>query len=317
MKPRIDPSPELLRLVGQQAGAVTTEQAFGLGLDRHSVGRLVRDGHWQRMCSGLLYVGYGEPDWAALAWGGVLLGGDDARLAGRAAAHLHGLEEQPPGTISVKTPWGVQRLDRGPWVFERERGGVRGRGTGHPPRTSVEDTILDLAAELDDRDLIGLVTQATQSRRTTVRRLRARMAERNKVAHRRLLTDLLADVAEGAESPLEVGYFRDVERAHGLPRGTRQHVNLAGDRRDVRYDEFATVVELDGRRGHEGMGRFRDMRRDNQAVVSGEVTLRYGHLDVFDRACLVAWQVGGVLGQRGWAGIPDRCRNCRRVSTSV
>lgn len=296
---------------------VTLEQALGYGLAPSSVKRLVRVGQWQRMSTGLLQLGRDEPGWTALAWGGVLLGGDEARLGGHAAAHLHGLQEEPPATIVVKVPFGVQRTDRGSWVFQRERDGVRGRGTGQPPRTSVEDTILDLAAGLTEREVIGLVTLATQTHRTTTRRLRARMAERTKVAHRQLLTDLHADVAAGAESPLEIRYLRDVERAHGLPRGTRQQTNAAGHRHDVRYDEFATVVELDGRRGHEGLGRFRDMNRDNQAVLDGEVTLRYGHADVFDQACTVAWQVGGVLGQRGWAGIPDRCRNCRQVSAFV
>ena len=105
-----------------------------------------------------------------------------------------------------------------------------------------------------------------------------------------------------------------MERPHGLPRGTRQQTNAAGHRRDVRYDRFATVVELDGRVNHEGMGRFRDMHRDNYATVTGETTLRYGHWDIHERACLVARQVGMVLSLRGWSGDLVTCINCRQLS---
>ncbi len=157
-----------------------------------------------------------------------------------------------------------------------------------------------------------MVTEAVHSR-TTVKKLRRRLSERPRARHRSLLQELLGDVEVGTESPLEVRYLRDVERAHALPVGQWQRVNAAVDRNDVRYDQFGTVVELDGRLGHEGTGRFRDMHRDNRSVVSGRVTLRYGHLDVMSRACVVAWQVGAVLGDRGWAGLPVRCDRCRHV----
>jgi len=70
------------------------------------------------------------------------------------------------------------------------------------------------------------------------------------------------------------------------------------------------VVELDGRLGHDGVGRFRDMRRDNHATVDGEVTLRYGSADVNGEPCLVARQVGEVLVLRGWRGEFRLCPSC-------
>lgn len=137
------------------------------------------------------------------------------------------------------------------------------------------------------------------------------MSERNRQPHRRLITDLLADVEAGAESPLEVSYLTQVERPHGLPRGTRQQ------RRhglpyvsDVGYDEYALLVELDGRLGHDAAGRFRDMNRDNRFAMVSWTTLRYGWFDVAERPCDVAMQVGAALIARGWAGLPTRCRRC-------
>ena len=76
---------------------------------------------------------------------------------------------------------------------------------------------------------------------------------------------------------------------------------------------YATVVELDGRLGHEGQGRFRDMRRDNAAALEGEQTLRYGWSDVHGEQCRVALQVAAVLSRRGWDGLPDRCPRCRAI----
>ena len=126
---------------------------------------------------------------------------------------------------------------------------------------------------------------------------------------------MLSDVAKGVESPLELRYLRDVERAHGLPEGQRQRYRGGlRHRTDVSYDEFAVLVELDGRLGHEGAGRFRDMRRDNDFALRALLTLRYGWPDVVDRPCEVAFQVATVLADRGWTGLFGRCHRCERVS---
>jgi hypothetical protein len=153
-----------------------------------------------------------------------------------------------------------------------------------------------------------------QRRMTTPERLRSRLGQRSRHAHRALLVNMLADVAEGAESPLELRYLRTVERPHGLPRGDRQN-SRAGLRyiRDVLYDEFALLVELDGRDGHSDVGRFRDMNRDNLHALRDELTLRFGWFDIAARACLVAFQVFTVLSRRGYDSPFRRCLNCRGV----
>ena len=315
VRTRQDPPIELLQLADLQAGVLSREQTTGYGLSRYPVDRLVDEGHWQRLSTGLLYTRRESPPWLALAWGGVLLGGQQARLGGLAAGHLHGLVPDPPTSICVHVPYGVQMLARGPWVFRRERPGLRWPSTGSPSRIRAADAVLDLCDEATEDRVIDLVTRAVQARRVAVVDLRRRVGERPRVRHRALLLALLADVAQGAETPLELAYLRQVERPHGLPKGHRQQRNRAGHLRDVRYDEYQTVVELDGRLGHEGVGRFRDMQRDNYATVSGEATLRYGHVDVWGRSCLVAWQVGSVLMNRGWPGAPTRCGRCQRVTS--
>jgi hypothetical protein len=241
----------------------------------------------------------------------VLLGGDHARLAGRAAGHLQGLVEQPPDEIRVLVPYGCGvPLVSGPWSFRRERPGVRGGSVGSPPRTKVDDTVLDLLAEASSaRQVEGWVTTAVQQRLTTAERLRRTADARRALPYRHLLVSLLGDVDAGVRSPLELDYLRDVERGHELPVGQRQQ-RQRGTEVDVCYEEQATLVELDGRVGHSGADRFRDMSRDNAAAVDGLLTLRFGHADVHDTPCEVAWQVAEVLVRRGWAGLPVACPRC-------
>lgn len=308
------PSPDLRRLADWQDGVLTREQALAHQLSPKAVDRLVTDGHWRRLTSGLYLTAAIDPTWRALAWAGVLAGGDAARLGGRAAAHVEGLIDQPPANILVLIPHAQRLPDRSPWLFRRDTGGYRVAGRGDPPRISIEDAVLDLCARSESAEVVGWLTSAVQRRLTTSERLRRALDRRARQRHRQVILDLLGDVADGAESPIEVRYARDVERAHELPRGTRQA--RSGDRRhlrDVEYKDYGVVVELDGRIGHTGMGRFRDMWRDNSATVEDRVTLRYGAADLYGRPCAVAGQVAAVLSRRGWRAFPSRCERCRRV----
>ncbi|GAA1851039.1 hypothetical protein ACFFOM_04500 [Microlunatus capsulatus] len=313
MLPRVDPSAELLGLARAQGGVVSAEQADLLGLGRHSKQRLLRTGQWQRV-EGPVYAVHVLPlDFTARAWTGVLLGGPGPRLGGESAGFLHGLTTEEPRSVDVLVPLRSRLQDRPLWTFTRETPGARdARSPGDPPRLALEDTVLDLCEGADARAVVDWVTRAVQTRRTSAVRLRRALDERSRHSRRRLLTELLDDVGEGADSPLELRYLRDVERPHGLPRGVRQHRSRHRYRRDVVYPEYGVVVELDGRLGHEGVGRFRDMERDNLSALDGETTFRYGHADVSGEACGVARQVAGVLTVRGWTGVLRPCPRCLR-----
>lgn len=199
-----------------------------------------------------------------MAWAGVLAAGDPSRVGGTSAAHLEGLQVDPPDHVLVLVPHGRVLASCERWRFVRERAGARDpRSVGAPPCTTIEDTVLDLCATARPQDVVGWATIAVQRRRTTPARLLAALDRRRRHPRRALLRALLEDVGVGAESPLEITYLRDVERAHGLPRAVRQ--GPSRDRRalrDVRYPAYRVVVELDGRLGHTGLGRFRDMDRD-------------------------------------------------------
>lgn len=289
---------------------VSTEQAALLQLPRASVRRLVRDGHWRRLTPGVYHLGLGDPTWLGRAWAGVLLGGSGARLSGSAAGHVWGVIDEPPDLIEVLVPQGRQLVGRDCWTFPRERSGVRSpRSPGSPPCTTMADTVIDLCAVADEPSVVDLVTRAVQGRLVTSAELLHCTRERRRLRNRASLLALLTDVHEGAESALELRYLHDVEEAHGLPIGSRQHRSRSGPEvRDVLYEDHATIVELDG--VTHALRRLRDLRRDNRALLDGQVSLRFGWSDVTERPCQVAWQVAAILVARGWGGLPQRCPRC-------
>lgn len=312
MKPRQGIPEGLRRLAELQAGVVTREQVIGHGLSRHVLQRLVDTRTWHPVARGLFATGTESPSWEGLAWGGLLVGGDRARLGPRASGHLHALLPAAPSPIDVLVPAGRVVRVNGPWQFHRETPGVRSTRTiGAPARLTVEDTVLDLCATSAEHEVVSLVTTAVNSRRTTATKLLGQIRTRSRQPRRRVLLDLLEDVAQGAESPIELRYLNDVERPHGLPKGNRQKSRLGLPYcTDVDYEGCQLVVELDGRAGHDGVRRFRDMRRDNRFAFHDWLTLRYGWFDLTYRQCGVAFEVARVLQRRGWTGVATRCPRC-------
>jgi hypothetical protein len=112
---------------------------------------------------------------------------------------------------------------------------------------------------------------------------------------------------------LEHGYLTRVERPHGLPTARRQvRESLSGTvYRDVTYDDFGRVVELDGRLGHDRVeDRDRDLDRDLDVAVVGRASVRLGWGQVFRRPCRTAKSIGRWLQAGGWTGRPFRCPEC-------
>jgi very-short-patch-repair endonuclease len=169
-------------------------------------------------------------------------------------------------------------------------------------------SLLDATATMSENDTIALLLSA--GRRFSLPHFCDLLAERKHHPHRKIMLQLINDVDEGADSVLELRYLRDVERAHKLPRAVRQ-AWLDEDRRcDVLYDQFATVVELDGVQWHSGAARVRDISRDNAARLKGLVTLRYTWSHVAETPCAVAKQVADALRQGGWKGTLHKCPRC-------
>jgi predicted transcriptional regulator of viral defense system len=301
----------LRELAQRQAGAISRQQLLDAGLSTKLIERRLLRGRWQQLHRGVYAVFSGRPGRDTWLWAAVLRAGPGAVLSYHTAAELHGLIDSPaeatfvtvPSTRRVKTPGLVIRISG--------RIGKARQPRREPPRTSVEETVLDLVElALTFDDACGWITRACGRRLTTEEKLRAALAVRKKMRWRARLDDVLAAAGDGIHSVLEYRYLRDVERAHGLPR-SRHQVRVVIDGRsayrDAYYQEYRLAVELDGRLAHPDEERWRDSQRDNKAGAQGIQTARYGWRDVYGHACETAVLQAQILRRRGWSGTPRPC----------
>ncbi|MEU0312265.1 hypothetical protein [Nocardioides sp. NPDC006273] len=146
----------------------------------------------------------------------------------------------------------------------------------------------------------------------TTNAVRAALERHPRLPRRAFISELLADIDAGTCSVLEHGYLSRVERAHGLPPGTRQSVRLTANGnefRDVEYEAYGLVVELDGRLNHESWrAQGRDADRDlDDSALGGRLTARVRWPQVFETQCRTACRVSQLLHQRGWQEDPMKC----------
>jgi hypothetical protein len=303
------------RLLRTQRGIIASWQVNYAGLSPYRVESLIRAGHWRRLHYGVYATFTGEPPRDAVLWAAVLRTGRRSILSHETAAELDGLIDRPSKLLHVTVP-ASQRLKPIAGFVIHNSGRIReSRHPGLlPPRTMIEETVLDLtqnATNLDD--VVALLARACQRRLTFPWVLRQRVEMRAKLRWRTEVLQALDDVEAGVHSPLEYRYLRDVERAHGLPVAERQAHAVQGGQtiyRDVFYRQYGVVVELDGEASHADR-RLQDNRRDNTAAAIGVITLRYGWADVTERPCRTAAEVAQTLRARGWPGSLSRCRRCR------
>jgi hypothetical protein len=297
----------------QQSGVVSRSQALKAGLSAGMIRFRVSSGRWQQVYPGIYATFTGGLGRGAQLWAALLSAGPGAMLSHDTAAELQRLTDKPTDMIHVTVPRERHvAAIRGVSLHRSGRAVEAVQPDSNPPRTRVEETLLDLtqaAANFDD--VCGWVTRAFARELTDQERLRTAMRQRTKVRWRADLYELIAAAASGDHSVLEYRYDRDVERAHGLPEPVRQAPFAGADgrrgRRDRLYREYGVVVELDGRVAHPAEDQWRDQVRDNAAAADRKQTLRYGWMQVRWDACGTALEVAKVLRAHGWAGAPRPC----------
>jgi hypothetical protein len=313
----LDLPPPMRELLALQSGVIARQQALGFGLDRDDVRNLVRYGRWQCLQRGVYAAFSGRPLRSAELWAVVLRAGPGATLSHYTAAELVGLAARPRGLIHVTVPAKLTPDGINGAVVHRSRRIEAARHPAQfPPRTRVEETVLDLtqvSATLDQA--FDWLCRAVSGRLTTADRLSEALGERRRVRWRQDLLGGLTDIAGGILSALERRYVRGVERAHGLPAARRQaRTGTDGRSRylDNLYELAQVAVELDGRIAHPPEQRWADARRDNEHARAGILTVHYNWADVTTRPCEVAAQIAELLALRG---APVRLRRCGPACT--
>jgi hypothetical protein len=283
---------KLRRLADQQCDLLTRWQCLEAGLSEGTLRWRIDSGRWVRRLPGVFLTKPGRADWgvsamSALLWAQGPEAAAGAAFSGRSAAHLWGLERNPPEVVELVVPYART-------IAEPE--GVRIR------RSMRWDGLVDTA------------------------QLRQEIVARGGHRYSKLLLPALCDVEDGLQSGAELLYIRDVEGAHGLPRAARQAPSDVGRRRhhDNEYEAYGLIVEVDGRLGHElWSDRVRDGRRDRQLLSEKRVTTRVFFADVAVTPCQTATDIGAILTSRGWPGTLRRCprRGCpvagRRTAVPV
>lgn len=307
---------EIGRLLARQSGVITRRQAQAAGLRPHDIRRLIRHRIWAPLHNGAYVDHTGEPTWLQRAWGAVLVTWPAALSHESAIRAMDGPGRRGgDGIVHVAVDRG-RRVAAPDGVRVHYVSGLEAKTLWNlgPPRLRLEEAVLDLAAEApDDLTVVGLLADAVQRRRTTPARIRAALAGRSRIARRGFLEAVLGDVAEGTCSVLEHAYLTRVERPHGLPTASRQHVVRSPRRlyRDGHYQRFGLEVELDGRIWHErSTARDHDLERDLDVLLEGGDTARLGWGQVLGRPCGTALKVAALLQQRGWDGHPTACPSC-------
>jgi hypothetical protein len=290
------------KLLDLQNGVIAGWQAPAVGLSPAVIEARLRSGRWQPLYRGVYATYTGPVPREGVMWAALLRAGPGAVLSHHTAAELDGLTDRPSRTTHVTVGPGKRVR-----VSEAELRGSLPRIMVHraarldairhpvrtPPRTRIEETVLDLAElSADFDDAFSWLSRGCGRRLVSPPMLRGALTMRSRIRWRDEILGALRVIEDGVQSNLEYRYVRDVERAHRLPKAKRQ---------------ARVAAELDGSAYHLVEDRWRDIRRDNVNATSGIVTLRFSWTDVSQRPCAVAADVTGALRQRGWSGRAAQC----------
>lgn len=302
--------------LSNQARVTSRSQALDAGWSPKAIEWRLRRGRWLRLRRGAYAAFTGDVSREARLWSAVLRAGSGAVLSHETAAEVHGFAGEPSRKIHISVPAG-----RNPARLQPIRGVVIHRTRilrpdwqppWELPRTTAEDTVLDLIATAETFDsAYRWICAAIGDECTTVTALRKALAARSRIRWRAWLTEALDESQDGMNSPLERRYTRDVERKHGLPKAARQVRRSLGSGAmylDNLYQDYGLCVELDGAAAHPAKGRWADIARDNANIAADNTrTIRLGWVAVTEQCCLSARLVADSLRNNGWPGTPRSC----------
>lgn len=216
---------------------------------------------------------------AQLDYAALLHAGRGAALAGLTGLAMDGLRGFPSPLRHVLVSPGRHPVEQRGIAVHRNR--VEDRDvhpTRWPVRTKVPRSLVDAAAWAgSDDDAVAVLAAGVQQGLATASHVEEVARALPTLRRRRLILATLRDISGGAHSLPEVEFAQLVRRFR-LPVPTRQVVRCQHGRRrylDVYWDDHGVAVEIDGAAHTDVRQWWRDMERQNELVVSGDLVLRF------------------------------------------
>jgi very-short-patch-repair endonuclease len=268
----------LAALATKSHGVVTRRELFGAGVTANQIKARLRAGGLIPLHPGVYRVGHNSPSIEARYLAAVRACGEEALLAGRAAANLFGLIRggaPPPEVVArgQRRPPGVL-VRRCAWINPREATTWRGI-----PITTIARTLVDLAAVLAEEELARAFHEAVVKHRTTPAQVDAVLSRRHNWPGARQLRRAIWGEVPVTLSRLERRFLARL-RAASLPvPDTNSRVD--GRYVDCRWPAQRLTVELDSYQYHGTRHAWeQDREREREARARGDQFRRYTWRDV-------------------------------------
>lgn len=217
---------------------------------------------------------------AALAYAG-----DGALLSHTTALQVHGLPVPDDPTVHVVVPHRRQRVTGRehpvPVVVHRSRSRPPSLVRGGDPVVALEAAVVQSWPLLRGSDQRAPAVVAVRRRLTTAAALQVELGRHRFLQQRPTLVRLVASVAAGCRSELELWGYERVFTGADFAELARQ-VEVVVEGRLVVLDSYdpraALAIELDGRQYHDSArDRERDTERDALLAGVGIQTVRFPH----------------------------------------
>lgn len=266
---------EVRLLAGGQRGLLTRSSILALGVDDGAIGRQLASGRWRELHPGIYYLDTTPLSWRTGLLAAVMAAGPGAVASHRSAGKLYELDGIFGSLVELTVPFNGDPDPLGS-IVHRTRRPRPARFVEGIPVTSVERTLLDLAALLPDRVLEKALMSALHKRLTTMDLLDVIIATDGGrgVKGTRRFRRVLSLAAEGITGSVAEVDLADIIRDAPIPWPETQHRIVMPDGSNA-YPDFAWVdrmklVEADGYGSHSTPEKLdRDLTRQNQLMELG------------------------------------------------
>jgi very-short-patch-repair endonuclease len=288
----------------RQHGVVHVAQARALGISFDALSDRAREQRWRRPYRGV-YVLPGHPEGRETAlMAGLLFLGPGAAVARRSAAPLWGLsdEAEHPAEFIVDH---ARRPGRASGLIVLRSRTLEARdltALGALRVTTVDRTLCDLAAFLDEATLCEAVARAVQRDTRALGRVQERADRMQALPGAARLAAALAAVEGRTDSTLERRVRRVLRQAGLRPASGVWPVRDGGRlvaQLDIAFPRERVAVEVDGFAFHATPSQMRaDHLRQNRLHALGWVVLRVGAGELADGGARLTRQVRAALALR-------------------